>query len=107
MPCRFRDIGGQLATNCRGTTRDEPSLGINIDQIEKPFMGSEIAAARSARRTAQPRTRLVLLVIPFDGPRRREAADGHFRVTAIYFWTMQLPPVAFRFEHNSLACSAA
>jgi hypothetical protein len=38
MPCRFRDIGGQLATNCRGTTRDEPSLGINIDQIEKPFM---------------------------------------------------------------------
>jgi hypothetical protein len=38
MPCRFRDIGSQLATNCRGTTRDEPSLGINIDQIEKPFM---------------------------------------------------------------------
>jgi hypothetical protein len=23
-----------------------------------------------------------------------------------FFWTMQLPPAAFRFEHNSLACSA-
>jgi hypothetical protein len=23
-----------------------------------------------------------------------------------FFWTMQLPPAAFRFEHNSVACSA-